>query len=463
MAGGERAWLAACLLAAALGAPAVRAEAPAPESTAPTPWLESLDRGLGQLLAPGELARAHASLGELSRCADCHAGLDATPDAKCVACHEDVGQRLRDGSGWHGSFRGACASCHGEHRGASADLLGLDRKAFNHDLASFRLRGAHATEDCAECHEREGSDGRLGFHPIGIPHDACASCHDDVHGEAFLRGRDCAACHTERGFGSRQLVHGKGAARPSFDHDDDTGFPLTGRHAALACADCHDRAARAREREAHLAPGRGAPRECGSCHRDPHEGALGTACASCHGAAAWSGEPLRFDHARDTSFPLDATHGALPCASCHADRRFAARATRCEGCHEDAAALLAGDFRGHPAGPPDPHQGADACGSCHSPREERARLIDYERACASCHPSEYGALLLTRKRLVDGLVVEAGARLRAAQLARERGDDAGSQDLSAVAAELDALARSGVHNVPLAEAILRGTLGEAER
>jgi hypothetical protein len=463
MAGGERVWLAAWLLAAALGAPPVSAGTEARTEAPRSAWLESLDRGLGRVLSPGDLAAAHAALGELSSCLDCHAGLDATPDARCLVCHEDVGRRMRDRAGWHGTFSGACASCHGEHRGAGADLLGLDREAFNHDLAGFSLRDAHVSVDCTACHEREGSDGRRAFHPIGIAHETCADCHGDVHGEAFLRARDCAACHTQRGFGAPQLAVAGGSGRLVFDHGADADFPLAGRHAAVACGDCHDDASRDRERAEHLAPGRGAASACASCHRDPHDGALGETCAVCHSAEGWSGTPLRFDHARDTSFPLDATHAALACASCHADLRFAARATSCEGCHEADSALLAGRFGAHPPGAPDPHEGPSACASCHSPREARARLVDYEPACRACHPAEYGALLLTRRRLLDGLVVEAGARLRAAQLARARGDAGDARDFGVLASEIDALARSGIHNLPLAEAILRELAGEAER
>jgi hypothetical protein len=441
----------------------VTAEPGAREDAPRAAWLESLDRGLGRALAPGELARAHASLEELTRCSECHAGLEETPDDRCVACHSDVGWRMRDAAGWHGSFRGACASCHPEHRGEGADLLGLDRRAFNHDLAAFPLRGAHASVDCAKCHEREGSDGRRGFHPIGIAHAECASCHDDVHGEAFLQGRDCGACHGEGGFAAHELALAHGTDRSAFDHDRDTSFPLAGRHAAVACGDCHDQASRARERADHLAPGRGAGKECASCHRDPHEGDLGQSCDSCHSPKAWAGAELRFDHARDAGFALDASHRALACASCHGDLRFAAKAQSCEGCHEDDAALLAGRFRAHPPDSPDPHQGPSACVSCHSEREARERLVDYEPACRSCHPAEYGALLLTRKRLVDGLVVEADARLRSARLARARGDAAGNQDLDVLAAEVDALARSGIHNVPLAEALLRSAAQQAAR
>jgi len=445
MARGERALLAAWLGIAVLGGSPVSAESPM--APAPTGWLGTLDRGLGDAVSPGELARAHAALSGIAHCADCHAGLDATPDDRCVACHADVGRRMADASGFHGSLRGDCASCHGEHRGAEADLLGLDRKAFNHELARFPLRGAHPSVDCAECHTREGSDGTRGFHPIGIDHERCGSCHQDVHGEPFRRDRDCDDCHTQQGFGAAQLAFG--GARPVFDHDADTGFALTGRHASLACGDCHTDATRAREQQAKLAPGRGAPGECGSCHRDPHDAALGSVCASCHTTEGWTGAAVRFDHARDTAFPLDATHARADCASCHADRRFSVASTRCEGCHADAAELLAGRFRGNPPAEPDPHHGRVACAECHTGQGAGAPLVDFARACLACHPAEYGSLLLSRQRIVDGLLVEAGAELRS------RGGESPPAELQALAQDLAVLARSSAHHPALAESVLR--------
>lgn len=449
MAGGERVWLAAWLGIAVLGGSAVSAQTPAPAPRAG--WLEAADRGLGDALAPGELARAHASLSGVASCTECHAGLDATPDERCIACHADVGRRMQEHSGYHGSFQGACASCHGEHRGPDADLLGLDRKAFNHELARFPLRGAHSSVRCAKCHTREGSDGTRGFHPIGIEHGSCAACHDDVHGEAFLAGRECATCHSPRGFGTAQLVTKKG--KPAFDHGRDTEFPLTGRHAAVPCAGCHDKAAHARERARKLAPGRGAARECASCHSDPHEAALGTDCDSCHRPEGWTGGDLHFDHARDTAFALDATHAALACASCHSDRRFGAASTHCEGCHTDAAALLSGRFRGHPPADADPHHGKVECAACHRGKRDGAPLVAAARACVECHAPEYGALLLSRQRIVDGLLVEGDAALRA--LPPASGEDARARELRELAAELDVLGRSGAHHPALAETIAR--------
>jgi hypothetical protein len=436
------------LAAALLGAAAVRAETAEAHDAA-----GALDRIVGRTIAPGELARVHGDLAGVTSCTQCHAGLESTPDDRCAECHADVAQRVRTATGWHGTFRAPCASCHAEHRGADADLLSLDRRAFNHDLALFPLRGAHARALCDDCHARAGESGAVRFHAIGVRHDACASCHADVHGEAFLDGRDCGTCHDETTFAAAGLA-AAGPAGAGFDHAKDTGFALAGRHVAVPCNGCHAAEQRNAERAAKLAPGRGAPRDCAGCHRDddPHEGALG-ACASCHAPEGWTGPALRFDHARDAGFPLDAAHAEVPCRGCHENARFAARSRECAGCHAAESALTAGTFGGRAPAAPDPHHGAIDCAACHADLRAGAALIDYERACIGCHAPEYGALLLSQKRLVDVAVVEAEAELRALELAGARGERGVPPALAGVAADLDLLARASAHNPALAERI----------
>jgi hypothetical protein len=83
-------------------------------------------------------------------------------------------------------------------------------------------------------------------------------------------------------------------------------------------------------------------------------------------------------------------------------------------------------------------------------------LLDYERACLTCHPAPYGSLLVTRKRLVDESVVEVEAALRARALARARGEAAGTSEQDADrAATVARIARSGLHHAVLSEAALR--------
>jgi hypothetical protein len=416
-------------------------------------WLDALDRRLGDVVSPRALARAHAELEGITRCGECHAGLSATPAERCLACHEDVGARMEGKLGWHGQLEGACVDCHAEHRGPDADLLGLDREGFNHELARFPLRGAHAEVACDDCHQRAGQDGRLGFHAQGIAFERCADCHADVHGAAFLDARDCGVCHTDRGFGADAL------AEDGFEHTRDADFALEGAHAKVSCAGCHTSALRAAEQTARSAPGSSAPRDCAGCHEDPHAGALGSACATCHTPATWQaeGEDARFDHAR-TRFPLDALHARLDCGACHTGLAFAAKGRECADCHEAAAALLAGELGGARSAP-DPHATAAKCRDCHAESVAAPRLLDYERACLTCHPASYGGLLVTRKRIVDELVVKVEAALRARGLARRRDEAVGEPGREAAfAADVERVARSGLHHAALSEAALLAAL-----
>jgi hypothetical protein len=429
-------------------------------------WLDALDRGLGDVVSPRSLARAHADLEGITRCGDCHAGLTATPAERCLACHEDVAARMRDRIGWHGQLEGDCVDCHAEHRGEGADLLGLDRESFNHELARFPLRGAHLEVKCDDCHQRAGQDGKLGFHPQGIAFERCADCHEDVHGAEFLATRDCGVCHGDRSFGAEALAKA-GAAGPAggpaealpgggFEHARDTRFALEGAHASVPCASCHTPERREAERAARRAPGSAAPQDCAGCHEDPHAGALGAACTTCHTPASWAaeGKGARFDHARDTRFPLDALHARLDCAACHEGLSFAAKGRECADCHEAAAALLAGRL-GDVRSAPDPHAAAVKCRDCHADTVAAPGLLDYERACLACHPAPYGSLLVTRKRLVDEALVKVEAALRARALARRRGEAAGDAAREAgIAAQLERIAKSGLHHAALSEATL---------
>jgi hypothetical protein len=417
-------------------------------------WLDALDRRLGDAVSPRSLARAHAELEGITRCGECHAGLSATPAERCLACHEDVAARMQGRVGWHGQLEGNCVDCHAEHRGVEADLLGLDREGFNHELARFPLRGAHAEVKCDDCHQRAGEGGKLGFHAQGIAFERCADCHQDVHGAEFLAGRDCGVCHGDRGFGADAL------ASAGFEHARDTGFALEGAHAKVPCAGCHTSELRAAEEAARSAPGSSAPRDCAGCHEDPHAGALGVACTTCHSPASWAaeGKDARFDHTRDTRFPLDALHARLDCVACHEGLSFAAKGRECADCHEAAAALLEGRLGGTRSAP-DPHASAAKCRDCHAETVAAPSLLDYERACLACHPASYGSLLVTRKRIVDEAVVKVEAALRARSLARRRGEAGGDAAReAAIAAQVERVAKSGLHHATLSEAALLAAL-----
>jgi hypothetical protein len=64
-------------------------------------------------------------------------------------------------------------------------------------------------------------------------------------------------------------------------------------------------------------------------------------------------------------------------------------------------------------------------------------------------------LLVSRKRIVDELVVGVESALRARALARQRGESAGSEAADAAfAAQVERFARSGLHHSELSEAAL---------
>ena len=288
-------------------------------------------------ISPGKLSKSHAALEGSPHCAKCHDARHGLPAPRCLACHLALQQRLVAGLGLHAKpTHSDCKRCHVEHQGVEYDLVWwgkAGRQALDHRDVGYALEGKHARLDCEACHQGrfqkrtwepgEGVNAARTY--LGLP-TACLACHKDEHRGTRFAARDCVLCHT--------LEAWKPA--PRFDHAK-TGYPLTGRHTALACARCHavkatDGAGRPGDRKA------GAPsRECASCHEDVHGGKLGSACASCHSTADWRRvDRARFDHER-TAYPLRGRHTTVACDACHASGRPLRLAHgRCTDCHADA-------------------------------------------------------------------------------------------------------------------------------
>jgi len=438
---------------------------PASEQSPEDGVVGALDRWLGGALDPGPLSKAHASLAGVGSCLDCHGTANQVIDARCVACHEEIGARAQKRIGWHGTFDEPCRTCHAEHGGADADLIVLDRDAFQHELSRFPLRGAHIGADCEDCHRvtpRDGAEAKV-FHFQGVPSATCTGCHVDPHAggprareslgtirqvaldepvpesapehasesrpvarapDHPIAARICASCHRETGFRAAQLRRGR------FDHAADTLFELRGAHESVACDSCHTEKRRKAERADGVAPGQGADPDCATCHEDPHRGEMRAAngCRTCHSESGWQ---EGFDHDRDTRFALDELHAQVDCAACHSDQRFRAQGRDCQACHEAAAQLLAGRF-GDARGEPDVHSDGVACADCHRPTRAANRQAALARRCADCHTPEYSGLLATWTSKLDSLA--AGAALEPAQAERLR--------------------RSGAHNFALARELL---------
>ena len=196
---------------------------------------------------------------------------------------------------------------------------------------------------CDQCHK----PGTTGAGKAGVrlrfEKTRCVDCHQDPHRGELARlvaAGGCESCHT---VDSWRTV--------SFDHAR-TRYPLSGRHASVACLPCH------RRPDAGTAAGAAAmrftalPQACDGCHRDPHAGQFAragvTACDRCHTTTDLKAS--RFDHSRDAAYHLDGAHARIACAACHrAETRAGARFVRykplpttCRGCHGPAGQPASG-------------------------------------------------------------------------------------------------------------------------
>ena len=206
-------------------------------------------------------------------CTGCHAGERYKGVGRtCVTCHA-----VQDKHG--GRYGLKCEACHAPSKWATI--------AFDHAKATkFPLRGKHATITCDTCHTGDLYRDKLATQ--------CVACHGKADPHKGQLGKRCESCHKETGW--RQKV--------AFDHEL-TRFPLVGLHGAVACEECH-----------RTPQFKDAPQACDKCHPDKHhEGRLGPQCERCHNPNGWG--LWRFDHDRETKFPLTGAHHGLDCHSCH--------------------------------------------------------------------------------------------------------------------------------------------------
>ena len=391
-------------------------------------------------------------------CARCHAAA-ASPAALAVPSPARPSERPRAPTRAATSvlFAGAssaCASCHADpHRGDTASDCSTCHTTNDFKVASYQhdarlapfFGGRHATSSCADCHGRL-SPRSFVRHPTGsgpaaaataavqaapptnaaVPRPSpvanwrfkalgttCRTCHADAHEGQFDAA--CDTCHAIEDTGFR-------ASR--FSHDK-TGFPLAGRHRAVACATCHRGPASARPTDRMDAAGangavprgaaitlvsarqqatqpatsplifKGIGKDCASCHADVHLGQLGTACQRCHGPESFRIAGFKHTGPKASSF-FQGTHATLVCRACHKPEqaqfpaatgvatRYVGMGTRCSTCHADN----------------DTHRGAlgKECESCHqvsawksaSRAFHKAGLFPLEGrhlavACGSCH------------------------------------------------------------------------------
>lgn len=329
----------------------------------------------------------------------------------CSLCHDDPHS---------GQFKKACQQCHSEHGWTGrwvADAHGQDAK--------FPLVGKHKSVECVWCHMgTKLAQARF----TGLPH-TCEKCHHDPHAGQFTR--DCTNCHSEQGWKNILIdPHGPGSSRP-----------LRGKHARLECVKCHT----PEKRDAVLAEARFvglAKNGCTSCHKDPHNGQMRSACNSCHSELGWTGRFLLFTHERNTEFRLDSIHADLSCSSCHKDsdaKIFSSLPMTCESCHADIVGLQSAER----AGTINPHAGRVSCVQCHSPDRKYQTPAEYANACRTCHNPRYEGLFYDWTKSLNSR--ESRAKMMLERL-RERNE----LQAGALEQKIEQAGNVGFHNLTLA-------------
>jgi hypothetical protein len=326
-------------------------------------------------------------------CESCHKNADfKTPVAfaNCADCHHPDphgGQFMKREDG------GRCESCH-KVEGWSPSTFTVEE----HAKTGFPLVSPHAKTKCVGCHIPAGKNTRY-----KIKFALCVDCHKDEHDGQFAAAawrNQCEQCHTGVTFKTSNYTLAK---------HQQSSFPLTGGHQAIACNECHKPLTGSTVALYHFSQ-----LSCTSCHEDIHKGQFATrmavvdakgkplGCLACHSTNEWK-DLTKFDHAK-TDFPLIGSHRAVTCVNCHKPPNmeltmlhvdFVNAPKACDQCHENPHADQFGAR-------------ANDCAACHNSNKWKPSLFDHEKtafslngghrdvACSACH---------TLKKPVNGNLV----------------------------------------------------------
>lgn len=253
----------------------------------------------------------------------------------CLTCHEDT----------HRKQLGAdCEKCH------SVDgwkpLI-----HFDHMTTRYPLTGKHQDVACDKCHKPTAENAKV-IQYVGMSFETCTGCHQDPHHGSFKQA--CESCHGTDNWKRIRQSNG-------FDHST-TKFPLTGKHADVACFKCH-----ANSNFSVRLP----YEKCVDCHKDTHKGQFDHRpdhgeCGPCHTVDNWKPSTFIESSHKDTAYPLTGKHQGLACDKCHMGPGFDKEKMRvdidyhpsykaCLDCHKD---IHGGQF----AAPPR----ANKCEDCHT-------------------------------------------------------------------------------------------------
>ena len=269
------------------------------------------------------LTGAHVAL----QCTQCHnttfspSGAYSLTSNACVTCHLKDFQGATTPNHVQSGFAQTCEQCH--------NTISWSGATFNHNNTGFPLTGAHTALQCTQCHNTTFSPSG----PYNLTSNTCVTCHlKDFQGTTTPNhvqsgfAQTCQQCHT--------TTNWLGA---TFNHAS-TGFALTGFHATLQCAQCHNTTF------SPSGPYSLTSTTCVTCHMKDFQGTTNPnhvssgfpqTCEQCHTTTNWLG--ASFDHAT-TGFALTGFHATLQCAQCHnttfsPSGPYSLTSTACVTCH----------------------------------------------------------------------------------------------------------------------------------
>ena len=306
----------------------------------------------------------HATL----ECQDCHSGVAnsqyvGTP-VSCIGCHRADFVSATNPNHAGAGFSTNCVQCH-------ITTAMTWTVSFDHSTTQFPLVGAHKSVACNSCHQ--SADFR------STPTN-CYPCHQtqfastvDPNHVAGGFPTDCRTCHTTTVWHPSTFTH------------DNTKFPLTGGHRAVACKDCHTN-----NQYSTLST------NCIDCHRSDFSGTTNPNhatggfpqnCMMCHTTTVW--KPASFDHST-TKFVLTGVHATLQCQSCHVNDNYHVVYSSCYQCH--SSDFTAATNPNHTSG-----NFSQNCQTCHSTIGWKPATFDHGTTkfaltgahattpCQSCH------------------------------------------------------------------------------
>ena len=311
-----------------------------------------------------------APAGKVTACAQCHINNNynlqiAPTDCGNSGCHLSTWQQTNNpvhSTAGTAFGTASCSQCHDT-------IAWTDLTAFNHSVTGWALTGTHATTPCTSCHINNNYN-------LAAANTACYPCHtSDWNKTQTLGGnvpnhitsgfpQTCDTCHDTTSW-----------ADSTFNHNT-TGFPLTGLHTSLQCAQCHSTAAGGYNLKA--------PTGCADqyCHQsdynstnNPVHAAAGSTfaaanCTNCHSTAA-PFTRTSWNH-NSTNWPLTGNHQMSPagaitnCNQCHVGNNYGLTTGDCwsSGCHTtdwNSTQILGGAVPNHVAA----NFPTSLCSSCH--------------------------------------------------------------------------------------------------